>query len=48
MANPKKRTSKSRKGNRRSHHALTAAATTVCKKCGAMKRPHFACAKCEK
>ncbi len=47
MAVPKKRTSKSRKGMRRAHHALThTAAITYCESCGEMKLMHRVCATC--
>ncbi|QTD53930.1 50S ribosomal protein L32 [Sulfidibacter corallicola] len=46
MANPKRRTSHSRQGKRRSHHALTASATTTCSNCGAIARPHRVCSSC--
>ncbi|MDR0340907.1 MAG: 50S ribosomal protein L32 [Mycoplasmataceae bacterium] len=41
-----RRTSKSRKGLRRSHLALTAPTTTVCKKCGKPIEPHRVCKHC--
>jgi large subunit ribosomal protein L32 len=43
---PKRKISKQRKGNRRSHNALTAPAVVNCPKCGKPKRPHFKCAYC--
>ncbi|MCE2390083.1 MAG: 50S ribosomal protein L32 [Proteobacteria bacterium] len=46
MAVPKKRTSKSRKRMRRSHHALRAPGLSVCPVCGASKLPHRVCAEC--
>ena len=46
MAVPKKKTSQSRMGMRRSHHALTAEAFAECKNCGELKRPHHVCAHC--
>lgn len=46
MANPKRRTSKSRQSKRRSHHALTAEATTNCTNCGELVRPHRVCGSC--
>jgi len=47
MAVPKKRTSKSRKGMRRSHHALTfTAAVHDCPNCGELKRYHHVCDAC--
>ncbi|MEI6480449.1 MAG: 50S ribosomal protein L32 [bacterium] len=33
-------------GNRRSHHALTAANPSLCKECGHPRLPHTACANC--
>ena len=47
MAVPKKRTSKSRKRMRRSHHALKPnAATMDCPVCGEPKLMHRVCANC--
>lgn len=46
MAVPKKKTSKSRRDMRRSHHALSAAAYNECKNCGELKRPHHVCGSC--
>ncbi|HOH97666.1 MAG TPA: 50S ribosomal protein L32 [Candidatus Cloacimonadota bacterium] len=46
MAVPKRKTSKTRRDKRRTHDALTAPQTTVCSKCGEVKRPHHICAKC--
>lgn len=46
MAVPKKKTSKSRRDMRRSHHALDANAFAECPKCGEMMRPHHVCASC--
>ena len=46
MANPKRRTSKTRQGKRRSHHALSAAAVAECPNCGALRRPHRVCDSC--
>lgn len=46
MAVPKKKTSPSRAGMRRSHHALTAQAHAECANCGELKRPHHVCAHC--
>jgi large subunit ribosomal protein L32 len=40
------RTSKSRRGMRRSHLALKAPTTTVCKKCGKPILPHRVCKYC--
>jgi ribosomal protein L32 len=41
------RANRSKVGKRRSHLALTAASSTRCE-CGALKRPHRACAACGK
>jgi large subunit ribosomal protein L32 len=46
MAVPKKKTSKSRRNMRRSHHALSAATYAECSNCGEMKRPHHVCGSC--
>lgn len=47
MAVPKKRTSKSRKRMRRSHHALKAtAASEYCDNCGELKLLHRVCGSC--
>ena len=46
MAVPKKKTSKSRRNMRRSHHALQPATYVECSNCGEMKRPHHVCAAC--
>lgn len=46
MAVPKRKVSPSRRGMRRSHHALTASAHNECKNCGELKRPHNICASC--
>jgi large subunit ribosomal protein L32 len=46
MAQPKKKMSRARRDNRRSHHALTAVSLSVCPQCNEPKRPHYACAKC--
>ncbi len=46
MAVPKKKTSQSRMGMRRSHAALTIQAFAECKNCGELKRPHHVCAHC--
>lgn len=35
-------------GNRRSHHALKAVVSTLCKDCGAPKGKHTACSNCGK
>lgn len=46
MAVPKKKTSKSRRNMRRSHHALTAVNVVECPNCGDLKRPHHVCSSC--
>ena len=45
MAVPKKKTSKSRTKNRRSHHALSLELTT-CSQCKGVKIPHIICPSC--
>lgn len=40
------RHTRSHTGNRRSHHALTAAVSSQCPKCGAPKMSHRVCAQC--
>ena len=47
MAVPKKRTSKSRKGMRRSHDGLKFTENVVeCENCGELKRRHHVCEAC--
>jgi large subunit ribosomal protein L32 len=46
MAVPKKKTSKSRRDMRRSHHALKPASLVECSNCGELKRPHHVCKAC--
>lgn len=46
MAVPKRKTSPSRRGMRRAHHALKANATMECANCGNSKRPHHVCPSC--
>ncbi|HRJ61264.1 MAG TPA: 50S ribosomal protein L32 [Azospirillaceae bacterium] len=46
MAVPKKKTSKSRRNMRRSHHALGAQSYGECPNCGELKRPHHVCESC--
>ncbi len=46
MAVPKKKTSKSKRNMRRSHHALPASSYVECPSCGELKRPHHVCASC--
>jgi large subunit ribosomal protein L32 len=46
MAVPKKKVSPSRRGMRRSHHAISSSAHHECANCGELKRPHNVCAHC--
>lgn len=46
MAVPKKKTSKSKRDMRRSHHALSAVNLSTCSNCGAKKLPHHMCPAC--
>ncbi|WP_422445908.1 50S ribosomal protein L32 [Thermoanaerobacterium sp. DL9XJH110] len=46
MANPKRKTSKSRRDMRRSHWKLTLPAISVCPQCHEPKLPHRACPSC--
>lgn len=47
MAVPKKKTSKARRDQRRAHHdCMATPAISVCKECGAPKRPHQVCPSC--
>ncbi|USO01341.1 MAG: 50S ribosomal protein L32 [Alphaproteobacteria bacterium] len=46
MAVPKKKTSKSKRNMRRSHHALKPVNLTACTNCGELKRPHHMCEPC--
>lgn len=46
MAVPKKKTSPSRQGNRRSHHALAKTVVMECPNCGEPKLPHHVCESC--
>jgi large subunit ribosomal protein L32 len=46
MAVPKKRMSKSKSRQRRSHDALRAPTVGACPQCGADRLPHRACAEC--
>ena len=45
MAVPKKKTSKSRRDQRRAHHALKSPSVVEDKKTGEMVRPHHVCLK---
>jgi len=46
MAVPKRRTSRSRRDKRRSHHALAAPARSDCPQCKAPRTPHRVCPSC--
>lgn len=46
MAVPKKKTTKSARNQRRSHHALKKLTLSVCSSCGAPVRPHTICKAC--
>jgi large subunit ribosomal protein L32 len=46
MAVPKKKTSPSRQGMRRSHHALKPVMSIECPQCGEPKLPHHLCSAC--
>jgi large subunit ribosomal protein L32 len=46
MAVPKKKVSPSRRGMRRSHHAVAREISAECPNCGELKRPHHVCGSC--
>ena len=46
MAVPKRKTSKSAKNKRRSHHALKLGSICSCQNCGAMIKMHRVCREC--
>ena len=46
MAVPKRKTSKSRKNKRRSHHALALPARAKCPQCDEPRMPHRVCRTC--
>jgi len=46
MAHPKRRSSNSRTGKRRTHWKLTAPTRTECPNCGQPRRSHRVCANC--
>lgn len=46
MPNPKRRHSKTRTAKRRTHDALTPAATNLCPQCKEPKAPHQVCPHC--
>lgn len=45
---PKRKVSKARRDNRRSHDALTRPKLVKCDSCDEMKLPHYACPNCGK
>ena len=46
MAVPKRKKSKSKKGMRRAHQALTARSLSECNNCNNLKLPHRVCPHC--
>ncbi|MAF32317.1 MAG: 50S ribosomal protein L32 [Pseudomonadota bacterium] len=46
MAVPKSKISKSRRGQRRAHDAISASAHQECPNCGELKQPHHVCPSC--
>lgn len=46
MGVPKRKTSRSRKGNRRSHDHVAAAKPVLCPNCGEARLPHRVCPEC--
>ncbi len=46
MAVPRKKVSRARRDNRRSHDRLPKASYAECPNCGELKRPHHLCARC--
>lgn len=46
MAVPKRKTSKSRKKMRRSHHAIVGRSLSTCPNCNSVKLPHRVCPHC--
>ncbi|MEZ0328643.1 MAG: 50S ribosomal protein L32 [Dissulfuribacterales bacterium] len=46
MAVPKKKPSRSRRGNRRSHDALSLQSLALCPQCDTPKLPHRVCPNC--
>ena len=47
MAEPKRKTSRARRDNRRSHHALNKTLNVMkCEKCGTIVKPHTICDNC--
>ncbi|AOF49327.1 50S ribosomal protein L32 [Tetragenococcus halophilus] len=46
MAVPARKTSKSKKAKRRTHHKMTITGLNECPNCGEMKKSHHVCANC--
>jgi large subunit ribosomal protein L32 len=46
MAHPKRKTSKSRRDKRRTHHKVETVAVTTCSNCGSVHRMHTVCGSC--
>jgi large subunit ribosomal protein L32 len=46
MPVPKKKTSKSKKNKRRSHHRLSMPGISICPQCNEVKSPHRVCPHC--
>jgi large subunit ribosomal protein L32 len=46
MPVPKKKTSTSKRGMRRSHDSLKAPGLSICPNCQEMKQPHHVCSHC--
>jgi large subunit ribosomal protein L32 len=46
MAVPKKKTSRTRRDQRRAHHALAGPSLVVCPNCGSPRRSHRVCPEC--
>jgi large subunit ribosomal protein L32 len=46
MPTPKKKTSRMRRGHRRSHDAVSTPGVGTCSNCGALKLPHHVCPSC--
>ena len=46
MAVPRSKISRSKRGSRRSHDSVKAAAYNECPNCGELKRPHHVCGAC--
>lgn len=46
MANPKYKTSRSRRDKRRTHKHRTAPTISTCPQCREVKKPHHACMSC--